>query len=284
MASMGRVANKTQHTKHNTHTAEHIHTAHNTTHTHTKQSTYTQHTAHNAQHRAARSFVVSSLSSAIQLTLVTPPRIRMLLERIEWSDLPTPDHVGAGAGVPDWRLAPDATENNLTPATYDYTNGGAAIRVHRGRKEVQEFAALLASPVATVGAKLRAVLVWLQWSPEALVKARNLTRPDDPATVAKRAKAKAKKLEASVASASTPGAFAGAPTPGASAPSPRSESESAAAVRERSNDRGRDRGRREREREGSVGCGLAGIFGGNFFKIKFTSRPPRTGLGRVLAT
>ena len=172
----------------------------------------------------------------------------MLLERIEWSDLPTPDHVGAGAGVPDWRLAPDATENNLTPATYDYTNGGAAIRVHRGRKEVQEFAALLASPVATVGAKLRAVLVWLQWSPEALVKARNLTRPDDPATVAKRAKAKAKKLEASVASASTPGAFAGAPTPGASAPSPRSESESAAAVRERSNDRGRDRGRRERER------------------------------------
>ena len=31
---------------------------------------------------------------------------------------------------------------------------------------------------------------------EALVKARNLTRPDDPATVAKRAKAKAKKLEA----------------------------------------------------------------------------------------
>ena len=117
-------------------------------------------------------------------------------ERIEWRNLPTPDHVGAGAGVPDWRLAPDATENNLTPATYDYTNGGAAIRVHRGRKEVQEFAALLASPVATVGAKLRAVLVWLQWSPEALVKARNLTRPDDPATVAKRAKAKAKRLEA----------------------------------------------------------------------------------------
>ena len=52
---MGRVANKTQHTKHSTHTAE---------------QTYTQHTAHNAQHRAARSFVASSLSSALQLTLI----------------------------------------------------------------------------------------------------------------------------------------------------------------------------------------------------------------------
>ena len=88
---------------------------------------------------------------------------------------------------------------------------------------------------------------------EALVKARNLTRPDDPATVAKRAKAKAKKLEASVASASTPGAFAGAPTPGASAPIPMSEI--ASAVRERCNDRSGDhralsecpRGRHDRD-------------------------------------
>ena len=122
-----------------------------------------------------------------------PPRIRMLPARIEGRNL-APDLVGAG--VPDWRLAPDATENRLPLAVLDYTNGGAAIRVVRTREEIQEFAALLASPVATRGARFRAVLIWLQWSPEALLKARNLTRPDDPAKVAKRAKAKAKKLEA----------------------------------------------------------------------------------------
>ena len=93
-------------------------------------------------------------------------------------------------------MAPDATENRLPLATSDYTSGGAAIRVVRTREEIQEFAALLASPVATRGARFRAVLIWLQWSPEALLKARNLTRPEDPAKVAIRAKAKAKKLHA----------------------------------------------------------------------------------------
>ena len=93
-------------------------------------------------------------------------------------------------------MAPDATENHLPLATFDYTNGGAAIRVVRTREEIQEFAALLKSPFANDRAKVRAVLVWLQWSPDALLKARKLTRPDDPAKVAKRAKAKAKKLDA----------------------------------------------------------------------------------------
>ena len=66
----------------------------------------------------------------------------------------------------------------------------------RTRKEIKELAALLASPVGNDRAKFRAVLVWLQWSPEDLLKARNLTRPDDPAKVANRAKAKARKLDA----------------------------------------------------------------------------------------
>ena len=108
---------------------------------------------------------------------------------------PAPDDVGAGAEVPDWRLEYDAIKNHLPHTTMDYTNGGAA-RVARTQKEIKDFAALLKSPFASYRAKFRAVLVWLQWSPEALVKARNLTRLDDPATVAKRAKAKAKKLEA----------------------------------------------------------------------------------------
>ena len=94
-------------------------------------------------------------------------------------------------------MAPDATQNHLPLATLDYKDGGAATRAVRTRKEIKELAALLASPVGgNDKAKFRAVLVWLQWSPEALLKARNLTRPEDPAKVAKRAQAKAKKLHA----------------------------------------------------------------------------------------
>ena len=93
-------------------------------------------------------------------------------------------------------MAPDATENHLPVTTLDYTNGGAAVRVVRTREEIKEFAALLKSPFALDRAKFRAVLVWLQWSPEDLLKARNLTRPDDLAKVVKRAKSKAKKLHA----------------------------------------------------------------------------------------
>ena len=106
------------------------------------------------------------------------------------------EFVPVGAGVPDWRLAPDATVNHLPLSTLDFRNGGAATRVHRTKKEIKEFAALLQSHLIHERAKFRAILVWLQWSPEALLKARNLTRPEDPAKAEKRAKAKAKKLEA----------------------------------------------------------------------------------------
>ena len=68
--------------------------------------------------------------------------------------------------------------------------------MHRTKKEIKEFAALLQSHLTNERAKFRAIMVWLQWSPEALLKARNLTRPEDPAKAEKRAKAKAKKLEA----------------------------------------------------------------------------------------
>ena len=97
---------------------------------------------------------------------------------------------------PDWRLAPDAIVNHLPLSTFDYKDGGAAIRVHRTNKEIKEFAALLQSHLTNERAKFRAIMVWLQWSPEALLKARNLTRPEDPAKAAKRAQSKAKKLDA----------------------------------------------------------------------------------------